>query len=304
VPYTRASSLSETIDNTWGIHTWEKRLVALGMALRPDLCAEAVRLPPIPMDVQPETAKRDKITRVRLDEIADEAAQAAGRDIKADYGTVFHRLTEPGNGETTPEEMRADIAAFEKCLTDERITILSTEQFVACDELTVAGTFDHHLDVDPESRLGRLIGSDSSVTIGDKKTGQFKPHEWAIQLSIYAHGVPYDWETDTRPHDGTVVNQKWAIVFWAPRRKGICKAVPVDIAEGWRMAQIAAAVRAYHQTTVHVDLGAPKQDPITVLIEKARTVDELRRFWSVYKHGWTDDHTALAKARIAELGGS
>src|SRR6478609_3708401 len=190
VPYTRASSLSSYIANFKALHTWQMRRLTKGLALRPDLMAMAAALPRFEND-----SKKDKLTNVRLDEILEQAIEYGQVHEQANWGTAIHSFTDPdGDRSHVPDDMKADVESFATTVERLGIKILDTEVFCANDRLKGAGTVDHELYVPGYGRC-----------LGDKKTGDLKPLEYAVQFATYRFGERYDWETDERrPWDDDV----------------------------------------------------------------------------------------------------
>ena len=107
------------------------------------------------------------------------------------------------------------------------------EQFCVYDKDKIAGTPD------------RIVEYKGERFVADLKTGRIDhPHNIAMQLAIYAHGLPYDPATATRGTWGDV-NQEKAIIVHLPAGTGNCKLVFVDIKEGWKGVQFALRVRKW-----------------------------------------------------------
>ena len=224
VPYTRASTLSGYITDFTGLHIWEKRLLAKGLGEREDLAALVCSLPPLTGD-----KKADRVTNKQLDEVIDLALEVGGCHVKANYGTAIHAFTDPENDRPVPERMVGDVESFKKLGLD----IVSTEVFCANDDLMCAGSFDHLI-----SR--RELG----IVVGDKKTGQFKPHEAAIQLAVYANSDGYDPETDTR-FDLGVTNREVGLLLHIPAGEKRTDIYKLDLVAGLQAARVAAWVREW-----------------------------------------------------------
>lgn len=78
VPHTRATTVAGRPGDRAKLELYQQRNVAVGLALRPDLVAEAL----------------DSPSKWKLNRICAEAAQAAGASDKADRGTLVHSLAE------------------------------------------------------------------------------------------------------------------------------------------------------------------------------------------------------------------
>jgi hypothetical protein len=173
VPYTRVSTLAKALDNKEALMRWKQRQTAIGLGKRPDLVSMAAA-------VAGDNRK--------LDEIVKEAMSAAESNRAANVGTTLHALTEVVDEGRWPEHvtenLESDLRAYMTAMHG--IEIVAAEQFIVCDEVQAAGTFD---------RLVRL--PDGQLVIADIKTGQHEPsypHATTIQTSVYARGHLYDPE--------------------------------------------------------------------------------------------------------------
>ena len=79
VPYTRATTWASTLEDRWNLERWGKRMVALGLADRPDLL----------MAVSVNRGDKD-----RLNALCDDAVEAAKASAAATVGTSMHQLTD------------------------------------------------------------------------------------------------------------------------------------------------------------------------------------------------------------------
>ena len=296
VPYTRASSMADYIANFMALHTWEKRRLAKGLAERPDLCAMAASLPKFQND-----REKDRLTNARLQEIIDLAMEIGQVHEQANWGTAVHQFTEP-DVETgpVPVDMQADVAAFWSELERLGIKILKTEVFCAHDRNKVAGTVDHELWVPGYGKI-----------LGDKKTGDLKPLEFAVQIASYRDGDIYDWDTDERTQWDDDVNADFALVLDIPAGKGKLEIHELDLNYGRRMAAIAAEVRDGHQASRHKirkNIGseiaktlADKRADIAEVISLSTSRDEIVAMRDLYRPWWAPEHDAQAKAHLEGL---
>src|SRR5690606_3682330 len=119
--------------------------------------------------------------------------------------------------------------------------------------------------------------------------------------SVYSRSVLYD--PATRERTPLEVDQDRAIVSHLPAGQGRCELHWVDIAAGWEAVQVATQVRQWRKRrgllTPLTDVSAE----IAAEIAAASTVDELTAVWVRHQATWTDDLTALAAARKAQLLG-
>lgn len=285
VAYTRATTLAETLDDRYNLELWKLRQVAIGLAARPDLLAL----------VGAQRDDRDALNRITAD-----ALDASASGARANKGTALHAFTEQiDRGQEpfgVPANMIADLAAYVEMTS--RYRVLGIEEFVVCDEIKVAGTFDRIYEVDGKAYVGDLKTGDGAVSYGQASI--------AIQLAVYAHGERYDVRTGERsPLD---VDQETAIVVHLPAESGEVALYEVDIAAGWQAAQEALWVRGWRKRK---DLFDPiktveASSPLVLarsLIERTATVDEL---YALYERLVADGHEAepliaLFSARKAEI---
>lgn len=298
LPYTAASALAEYLTDDRWLSRHQERLVARGIGLREDLAALAAASPWTPDFEDPED-RRDRTNAQygrELDEIIVRAKDAAGADIKADWGTAVHRFAEPAMADhPVPTRMQADIAAWRRAIRG--IEIVATELFVACDELMSAGTLDH---------LARIPGIPGLVVL-DNKTGRIKPFELGIQTSTYANGEIYDRETGERTTFeeafGESVNLETAVLGWIPAGEGKVVFKTIDIEQGYRNALLATQVRLTreesHRLGKEIDLAALARVKAADLISAATTPQEMSAIYQQFKDVWTDDLTALGRERLS-----
>src|SRR3954454_2539222 len=227
--WTRATTLANTLKETYGLEKWGKRMVVLGLAAREDL-----------YDLARASDADDK---QQLDEICDKASAAAKTDKRAHQGTALHKFTQRyDQGEVTraPERWADDIAAY--VALKEKFGILThprmCERITVVPELEVAGTMD------------KVVKHNGEIKIADLKTGttvEYSGLEIAMQLAIYAHGEGL-WnmaagEWDQMP----AVSQTEGLVIHLPAGQGIATLYSVDIAQGWEIAKTAYTVRGWRK---------------------------------------------------------
>lgn len=299
MPYTSASSLANVIEYQGHLHTWEKRYLARGMGLSPDLCMLAAAEPYNTGLTNPVTGPAKTASGRRLDEIIERALDRAGIHEKADYGTAVHAWTEPANDTQIAAQAQRDVDSFHQCLKDHGMKIVATEVFTANDHVQAAGTFDH------------LIWAPGlGYVIADKKTGRMNWHHFGVQLSVYARGEVYDPQAETRAPlesltKGLEVNRGVGLVFEI--KNGKTRVRPVDLMAGWRGACVCAAARDYksmtleakHHLEVIADALAEVRADLADRLRAATTREERLALWENHKHVWTDDLTRLAQEGAA-----
>lgn len=285
--YTRTTTLAKCLADTSALERWKQRMVATGIQRKPELLHQV-------------QAYADD--RRALDEVCEQALQAAGAGDAAQAGTDLHSITEQVDlgalalGDV-PDEARADVRAYVFALEKAGVEVIPdyVERLVVNTVVDVAGTFD---------RILRL--KDGRLVIADLKTGKDLSYGWgdiAIQLAVYRNAAGmYDPETDGYA-DMPDLDPNIGLVMHLPIGQGRCTLYEVDIAAGWDHAQIAQTVRTWRGRK---DLATPvlEYDGSTVLLDaiaRATSVEALTELWSGSTDRWTDRHTAAASARKAAL---
>ena len=223
IPYTRTTTVAGSLDDATALIAWKMRMAAAGLTVRPDLLLAA-------------SAARDN--KLEMDRIIEVAMEAAGATAQATIGTAIHTLTEKHDrGEdlgVIPEDYVADIQAYDAATKHfENVFI---EQFCVLDKYKIAGTPD------------RIVRYKGELFISDLKTGSISyPNKIAMQLAVYAHGLPYDPATAVRSSWGDV-NQERGIIVHLPAGSGKCKLHFVDIKQGWKGIELAMKVRTFRDT--------------------------------------------------------
>jgi hypothetical protein len=173
-----------------------------------------------------------------MDKLVEDAMEAAGATSAATIGTAIHTLTEKHDrGEdlgVIPEDYVADIQAYADATKHFKNVFI--EQFCVLDKYKIAGTPD------------RVVEYKGELFISDLKTGSIAyPNKIAMQLAVYAHGLPYDPATAVRGSWGGV-NQDKGIIVHLPAGSGKCELHFVDIKQGWKGIELAMKVRAFRDT--------------------------------------------------------
>lgn len=233
-PYTRATTVAETLDDRYNLELWKVRTTAQGIILRPDVYAELASLPhPV-----------DKATKAKWDKACARAMDYAKGSAGSNLGTALHRFVERinrGEDPKVPAPWDADIAAYREALVRHGLTIDSRylERVVVLNHLGVAGTFD------------LIVGTpDGRLRIADLKTGATLDFSWnaiAVQLALYANADSL-YDLSTKTHGGMPeVDRDVALVLHLPAGKGECTVYEVDIAAGWEAAQHAMWAREWRK---------------------------------------------------------
>ena len=207
--YARPSSLGEDIGNSSNLIKWKERQVAQGIALDPAILDRL-------NDIDPADQNRT------LDGIVSHAHDIAGSPIAANRGTFVHLLTEWADAGMTSTPPYCDPAfnltnkmidavavGWRKLLTDNDMTVLSSEATVVNDEARAAGSLDRHLQCQSPIKFGLDDTAPTiaagTVIVADIKTSALRPDSnglpsyWSsypIQIYTYAAGVAYDPDDD------------------------------------------------------------------------------------------------------------
>lgn len=235
LPYTRATTFVDALDDKSGLMKWKARMASIGLASRPDL--------------QLAIASTDLDNKRELDRIVEQALEAARASAAATTGTALHQLTEridlglDISNIALPDEHKASLNAYRA--TTDGIDWCAVEQRRVCHEYKVAGTADRAAIIDGE------------LTIFDVKTGSidYALGKISMQLAMYAHSLPYDVDTDITGEDPAPPNLDRAVIIHLPAGKGECTLHWVDITAGWEAVQLAAQVRQWR--TRSRKLGTP-----------------------------------------------
>jgi len=309
VPYTRVTTFASTVEDMFSLGLWQQRMVALGLAKRPDLL----------LSVSAHADDKDELNR-----IVDSAREAAAASAAATTGTALHKLAERyDHGQISladvPESNRADLQAYATVMAP--LTIHGIEQFIVLDGLKVAGTFD------------RIVEYGGERYVADIKTGsiEYGVGKMAVQLALYSRGWLY--EPGKPGRDSTGVSHNAGIIIHLPAGQGRCDLYWIDLRAGWEAADLCDQVRTWRkrkgllanasfggvapepedpagvdyaavQEAVAAVAGSFDTEPITDLpglIGAATSAEELEALWSQYRDAWTAEHTRLAANRKNHL---
>lgn len=231
--WTRCTTVSGVLSDRYNLEQWAQRMVALGLAKRPDLLALVKTYHPT----------RDK---QRLNKLVKQALEAGNEEQRANIGTAIHAATEAlDNGE--PVELQApydaDVLAYRDGLKAAGIEILEgwIERIVLAPELEIAGTLDRVV-----TRSGWPL-----PRIADIKTGarvDYSELEHAVQQSIYANAT-HVWNPDTEELEAMPqIDREIALIIHIPAGEARCDIYELDIERGFQAATTALEVRAWRRT--------------------------------------------------------
>lgn len=152
-----------------------------------------------------------------------------------------------------------------------------------------------------------LCGHQMVPTHNTAKDFTYGHLEIAIQLALYAHGAaiwnPIRQEYEPMPK----VNQELAVVMHTPVGRAVSTLYAIDIAAGWKAAQLCKAVRGWRSRRDLATKWSDRQDgeweAVMAEISAATSPEELERIWErADKRGaWTADHTDAARERKRDL---
>lgn len=239
--YTRASSLAKVLDDQGSLINWAAKMAARGVALSPDLQALA--------------ATTDLDDRARWRDITDRARDRAGGNSGADLGTGIHQATElldlGQSIDALPKDLQSDARAYRAALDAAGLEPLAGELFVANRELLAAGSFDR-LVMQPDGTAAILDIKTIAAAKDAEYAVRFSGVAWSIQIATYATAWPYDGLFGAQAWSDLDLPRPQAITGWvAVIRRGAatCDLVQVDLMEGYRLAELAIAVRDARKAT-------------------------------------------------------
>ena len=237
VAMTRVTNVAKVLSDTEGLMKWAERMVAIGMARRPDLVSTAATLDPV----------ADKSA---LGDIARFAKRSAGDKVAAELGTAIHAATEAADlGEEVPAEFAERVAEYQRALTAHGITIdpAFVEVVLVLQDRLVAGTTDRLI----------TMGEPEHVVF-DLKTGAdvaYKQLEHCLQLTAYSRATSiYDPETGKhRPMPK--VNQERGIICHLPASGGPCELYWIELRPD--LLDLALNVRELRRTKFQTAFDVP-----------------------------------------------
>lgn len=282
-PYTRCTTYVGCLEDTYNLSRWQQRNVAIGLSMRPDLVLKAA-------------SERDN--KDALNEVCEQASEAASASAAATTGTALHKLTEQLDRgtldlNTVPKDYLPDLDAYRKITAE--FTIEEVECFGVLDGLKVAGTAD------------RIVEYKGERYIADLKTGSsmdFGRGKIAMQLAVYSRMAIYDPATQTRT--STCVDRHRGIVIHLPAGTGKASLFWVDLEAGWGAVEIATTVRNWRATekTLFEPFATARGEQPDHLLEQINTATDagqLNQLWAQNAHTWKEHHTQAAKQRKKEI---
>ena len=300
VAYTRCTTFVDVLEDKYNLQKWMQRMVAVGLSTRQDLHLGAAALA-----TDPDSNKS------KLDQLCEQAVEAAKGSAKATIGTALHGFVErinlgqdPG---AVPPEFQAHIANYKSAVQAAGLRPIHVERFTVQDDLKVGGTPDLVAELDGHE--GRFI-VDLKTGPSTLKYGALKV---AMQLAVYAHSHLIDLDTGARTAiDG--IRHDRGLVIALDSETAECTLHWVDIAAGWEAVQVAALVRQWRsRKDLLSDFNLASVEPAPRLtdagveaallnaIAQAPSRDALTDLWTTSANHWGDVHTQAATARLQAI---
>lgn len=236
-PYTRVSTLAKALDDTSGLMSWAKAMVAIGTVKERQLSARVASL----LSKDGDSTYANNKTALR--DITEKAMVSAGSGRAADAGTSLHEFTEVVDAGQWPAylpwEAEGPLKAYAAALEKAGITVIDTEPFLAIDDIMAAGSMDKLLKLD-----GKVMGGDVKTGTNNSKY----PLGVTCQVACYVHGERYDVETDERTPLHPEIDLSTGLLIELPREankygKFECPIYRIDLDYGWRAVKLALNVR-------------------------------------------------------------
>ena len=260
------SAVAKVPDDSSALDYWRRRQTAIGLALQPHLLTAVA------------AAANDK---QQLDQLCEQAMEAAGANSGRDYGTSVHKITDLLDGGDfvleTPEvaEIRR---RWQTLLAEHQLEVVATEQVIVHPDLMIAGRFD---------RVVRHLPT-GELLILDTKTGASADkflHAHAVQLWLYASApLRADGpagDNDFEVHDFVPmwpVRQDIALVAHLPQ-DGDATIVPVNIDAGKQcFAKVIQPTWAWrNRSDLRADhwLTKPMSARVRNLLDRCKTIADL-----------------------------
>ncbi len=283
VTYTRATTYIKALEDEANLTRWKMRMVAIGLARRPDIQLSVLSHPDV---------RKDKRA---LDEDCQAAMEEAKSSAAARVGTALHALTERLDLGLelgyVPPAYAADIKAYAGATKWFRH--IHIERFMVQDELRIGGTPDRVFEWRPCEHCG------GKYRIGDLKTGdtQYGADTISMQLGVYANSKIYNREDGSRIPLPEGMCRCRGVIFHLPAGEGVCRLEWVDIKRGWeRTHTLARQVREHRRERDWSApmVAGPTDEQLHALIAATTSRDEVVALWREHKRWWTPEHDQAA----------
>ena len=276
--YGRPSGFGHIIDDTTNLMKWAERMVALGIAIDPDVLHRL-------QGIDPADEKKT------LDGIVARAREAADADMPSARGTWAHLLTEWAEDHTRTRPIPEDRFGIDtetasriadgwlKLLDDNSLTVVATEAKVVHDGLRLAGSLDRIVMTGKPLEFGDVQIAAGQHVIVDPKTSRLHgdasgvPSYWSPygpQLLAYAEAVPYDVHAEQRNAWPFDVNQDHALIahldmdHLSDTGEVKWQLIAVDLEVARQGVAAIQAANAYHKATKFL-----MPDTVTVVASKS-----------------------------------
>lgn len=307
--YTRASTVAKTLEDTWMLDRWAKRMMLIGIQRSTPLLADLDQLVTehLAQGGEPRTMAKD--LRHPLNELSEEAQHRAGATYAAEFGTCVHAWCEwidlgLGHIRNVPEMFRPWVKNHRRSLARAGLQAdpYWTERIVLNTRYGIAGTLD------------RLYWDHAGgLYLGDIKTSKGMDYSWlyfAIQLAIY-HGAEYVLSLDGMAWEPMpALDPDTALISHLPSTDpDDSRVVPINMRFGAQALHTAMTVRKHRSKAeeyaqdVRYRVGS-QEDKVArmftarYLIETSETEAEMALIWEKYQDVWTDDLTELGRRTL------
>lgn len=236
--FTRATTLAKALDDTYNLMRYRERNVVSGLKVKPELLDSI------------DLMEDDRRLRDVLQDVAEQAYDAAGGNEASTRGTQLHYFTEAVDTgaltlEQVPAEYRAEVAAYVAAMDRHGIArpAEGVERIVYNAMANIVGTAD---------RLP-VVFADGTRMVADVKSGRDLSYSWgaiACQLAIYADAdamVSYNADGEPFWDAFPVVEKDVGLVMHIPVDKRKCDLYIVDLAAGRAAVELAIEVREYRR---------------------------------------------------------
>lgn len=297
--FTRASTVAKTLEDTYMLDAWARRMILLGVQASPDLLTDLDDLVLSALAAGTDPTRLPAELRNPLNRMAEEAHHRAGGTRAAEFGTATHAWCEwvdlgLGHVLDVPEMFRPWVLAHRRLLAENGLTPDPDwcERTVLHSRYGVAGTLDRV-----------LVADDGRVFLGDIKTSKGMEYSWlyfAIQLAIY-HGADYVLSLDGRAWEPKpALDPDTALIIHLPSTDAeASRVVPIDMGFGRDALDVAMEVRRLHRVAegsakpVRYTVGSitsetARRYEARLRLETCRTEAEMADVWQQYQDVWTD----------------
>lgn len=200
-----------------------------------------------------ENAKGD------VKDLLRQARNNGGEEYKSGMGSALHRysaLVDKGRDIELPEvQLEPWLDCYQEAM-ESRFEVLDWEGFIVCDDLENPDT---PADIRCAGNWDKVVRDKQTgeVMIADLKSGA-SDNEWAmkptVQVAVYAHGVRYEQESGRRWPIHEELSLTRGVLIHLPFNGGgvpCCDIYPLDLVEGWRLAQMANDITAARKMRVY-----------------------------------------------------